>query len=492
MLLTRGRGPELEVFLVARAPELSFFGGYWAFPGGVLDERDRDGGLDEDAALARCALRELFEETGVLPPELAARLAPSERERLRGDLIDGSAGDARWFELIAGAPEAAAGLRTFGRITTPPFTAVRYRSRLFHVELPAGEEPTILPGELTDGVFRRPETALKGWTAGEHLIVPPVLFLLHALRERSFEDALDRAARVCVEVDDGVLHPVRLTPGLWMAPLRTPTLPPATTTNAYFVGTDELYVVDPATPHADEQARLFALMDRWLEEGKRFAGVLLTHHHSDHVGAVGATSRRYDLEVHGHALTLDRVDQDFRPGRALADGDEIDLGHAPDGSPGWMLRAYHTPGHDRGHLVFVESRYRSAIAGDLVSTLSTIVIDPPEGHLATYLASLRRMLALDVGVLYPAHGPSCREAGRYLRYYLDHRREREEALVGALSRGVETPAELVRAVYVDVDPALHPIAARSLEAGLQKLADEGRARRRGTPDDPRWVLSESL
>ena len=62
VLLLRGTGSELELYLVERSPKLRFFGGYHALPGGILEREDGDG----DAALRRCAVRELFEETGVL------------------------------------------------------------------------------------------------------------------------------------------------------------------------------------------------------------------------------------------------------------------------------------------------------------------------------------------------------------------------------------------------------------------------------------------
>ena len=68
-LCTRGTGAAPEVLLARRAPELRFFGGYDAFPGGVLDPED--GVADDEEALAaatlRAAVREVFEETGLLP-----------------------------------------------------------------------------------------------------------------------------------------------------------------------------------------------------------------------------------------------------------------------------------------------------------------------------------------------------------------------------------------------------------------------------------------
>ena len=58
-----------------------------------------------------------------------------------------------------------------------------------------------------------------------------------------------------------------------------------------------------------------------------------------------------------------------------------------------------------GHLVFHEPRYRLLFAGDMVSTITSIVIAPPEGDLAVYLQSLRRLGELDCRLLLPALHP---------------------------------------------------------------------------------------
>ena len=271
---------------------------------------------------------------------------------------------------------------------------------------------------------------------------------------------------------------------MFVAPLKSPTIPPATTTNAYVIGTTDLYVVDPATYEESEKARLFEMLDERVADGARVAGVLLTHHHRDHIGAVNDVSSRYDVPVHAHELTLDRIPAGFKRGRALEDGSRIDLGRAPDGSPDWHVEALFTPGHDRGHLAFRESRYRALFAGDLVSTLSTIVIDPPEGHLRTYLASLMRLMSEDIDVLYPAHGAPTTEPKTLLREYVRHRGEREEALVRALRKEPRKPSDLVPEVYEDVDPRMYALAERSLLAGLEKLAEEGRAEE----VDAKWKL----
>ena len=486
VLLTRRRGGRHEVFLVERSPDLRFFGGYWAFPGGVVDEVDRlPGEADERAALERCALRELFEETGVLTPALAAALPRERRREVRDALLDRDTDAGAWRELVGAADEDRRALRTVTTITTPPFAPVRHETPFLHLELPEGEEPEVLEGELVRGAFFDAEEVLAEWTAGRRSVAPPVLYLLDLLRDGDLEAFLERARAMGERLVRGELHRACFAPGTMTAPLETPTLPPATTTNCVLVGEERIWIVDPATYDEGERARLYDTLDRRLAAGRQLAGVLLTHHHHDHVGSAVSVARRHGLAVHAHPETFERVELPGVETVPLLDGETIDLGTAPDGTPGWHLTAHETPGHARGHLVFIDSRYRTAIVGDLVSTLSTIVIDPPEGHMATYIASLQRVLELDIGVLIPAHGVPQRVGADTLRYHLARREQREEKLVGALRAGARSAAELLPVVYDDAPEAIRPVAARSLLAGLEKLAEEGRARSEGE----RWALA---
>lgn len=489
VLIRRTDGSGLQVFLAERAPQLRFFGGYHAFIGGVrepIDGVDAAGG-DDRAAMRACAVRELFEETGILAdPDLRESSDPTRLAKVREQLLDRDAESTDWVELLEHS-RGASELREFCRITTPPFAPVRYATAFFVMEVPESVEPDIVSGELTHGRWWRPEQALAAWHRGEVEIVPPALILLECL-EAGDVDAFCREAKVRTDrYAAGDLHHVRFSPGILLAPLTTPTIPPATTTNCLLVGTDTIYVVDPASPDESEQARLFAMCDELIEGGARIAGVLSTHHHPDHVGAIAATCERYDVPVRGHALTLDRLPPDCRLGEPLADGDRIDLGTAPDGSEHWTLEAIHTPGHDRGHLCFHESRYAALIAGDMVSTISTIMIDPPEGHMGTYIASLEKLATLDVGTLYPAHGPAVRNGTRVLKKFIEHRATRERALVAALDEVPRSVDSLVPIVYADTDSRMYPYAARSLLAGLEKLEAEGVAQQR----DGGWVSSSA-
>ncbi len=482
-MLTRGSAADYEVFLVERNPQLRFMGGFHAFPGGTLDagERDLDAGRADESlrGFLRCAVRELFEETGIVLPALQESLPIEDRDHWRTRLLDreDEGASEEWNERFGELSEEASHVRLC-RFLTPPFVLGRYETEFFQIEIPAGQSPQIIEGELVGGAFYKPKDALAAWRRGELRIVPPVLRLFELFEDRELGDCGRLAQEEAASYRSGALHHIRFVPGIYMEPLETPTIPPATTTNCYVVGQEQLYVIDPAAPKRSEQDRLIAFLDDRVSEGRKLAAVLVTHHHPDHVGAVQRIAEHFGLPIHAHPRTLERLPEQPRDPRPLEDGMSLPLGTAPDGQAGWELTAYHTPGHDQGHLAFVESRYRACIAGDLCSLLSTIVIDPPEGHLRTYLDSLERMAEMDLGAVFAAHGPPSMDGKALLRRFLAHRAMREEKLVDALGELRSAP-ELLERVYNDVDPSVHALASRSLQAGLDKLEEEGRVRKDG-------------
>jgi glyoxylase-like metal-dependent hydrolase (beta-lactamase superfamily II)/8-oxo-dGTP pyrophosphatase MutT (NUDIX family) len=469
-----------EVLLVDRNPKLAFLGGYQAFPGGTLEPEDAlvpveslGTGMGGDySTFVAAAARELFEETGVWLGRGSGATRDSLEERRRQML----AGEVSFHEILKerGQSIDARDFTPLCRITTPPFTPRRYDTWFFRCRVPFGEKVAISPGELVGGGFANPKDALERWRNGEVLIVPPVVILLGGLAEMDRDAFVQWTRQFTDSYAREELHRVYFTPGILLAALRTPTRPPATHTNTYLVGEESVYVVDPAPVDRGEQEKLWSLLDKFVAEGRSPKGILLTHYHADHVGALGECQRRYDLMVRAHRDTMARLEGiDF--GDALEHGDELDLGSSPDGRPGWNLRVYHVPGHAPGHLAFQESRYQALIVGDLVSTLSSILIDPQDGHLATYMKSLNLLESVAHGTVYPGHGPPAREGRIVIRATLRHREDREAQLLGALSLEPQSVDALVSKIYQDVDPSMWKLAGRSLTSGLIKLQEEGRA-----------------
>jgi ribonuclease/clavin/mitogillin len=262
-------------------------------------------------------------------------------------------------------------------------------------------------------------------------------------------------------------HPVPVAPGIRVLALRTPTLPPAAHTNVYLVGPDAgpVAVIDPGSPYPEQQA----VLDRVLANLPPCA-VLLTHHHGDHVGGAAALAERWSIPIAAHAATAQRLAGRVSVTQTIADGETA-----------YGATAIFTPGHAEGHLCFAVRE--ATIAGDMVAGLGTILIDPGEGDMAVYLASLERLLARPPMALLPAHGPMISDGHGKLREYLAHRLQREARVAAALRDRPRSLAELVAEAYDDTPRALWGLAERSLLAHLIKLARERRATDGG---DGRW------
>jgi glyoxylase-like metal-dependent hydrolase (beta-lactamase superfamily II) len=145
----------------------------------------------------------------------------------------------------------------------------------------------------------------------------------------------------------------------------------------------------------------------------------------------------------------------------------------------------HTPGHAGNHLCYLLEEEKLLFTGDHVMQASTVVINPPDGDMAAYIASLRSLLDLDLEWLAPGHGFLMAQPRAAMEAIIAHRLKREAKVVGAMEqRGAATLADLLPIVYADVPPRLHPMALRSLNAHLLKLRDDGRALER----DGIWSL----
>jgi glyoxylase-like metal-dependent hydrolase (beta-lactamase superfamily II) len=358
-------------------------------------------------------------------------------------------------------------------MTTPAFQPLRFDTQFLRVLVADDAEIEIWEGELTSGEFLSPGRALDRWRRGEISVAPPMLILL---REWGETGDAERIGAIAHGYERGKLHRIHFSPGILLAPLKTKTQLPATHTNTLVVGEEKLYVIDPSPTDLEEQERLFDLLADLVAEGRTIEGVLLTHYHPDHVGALGAMQARFPVPAYAHRDQMARLPA-ARFGRTLEHGDRFDLGEAPDGTLGWKLTVYHLPGHALGHLAFQESRYGAIAVGDLVSTLSTILVDPSDGHLATYLESLRFLQSVTTGTLYPGHGPPAREGRTVIQKTLEHRKSRETQLLANLTNEPQPLQELLLRIYTDVDPSVYPLAERSLLSGLIKLEEEGRVRK---------------
>lgn len=219
VLLVRPSAPPaaepLEVYVIRRQKAMKFLGGYYAFPGGKVDEAD---GAPE--SLARCvgltaeqaeaifpglgppalaywvtAVRELLEETGVLlacdaagrPIQAAAPDVAAAIERCRKALL---AGDAPFGALLAreGWWCDLRPLRYLSHFITPTASPIRFSARFFLCRLPADQQPRLYPEETSEGFWLGPAEGYRRFLAGRMAMAEPAEYGLAYLAQfESFE-----------------------------------------------------------------------------------------------------------------------------------------------------------------------------------------------------------------------------------------------------------------------------------------------------------------
>jgi ribonuclease/clavin/mitogillin len=362
----------------------------------------------------------------------------------------------------------------------------------FQADLPPGQQPEVWPGELDQGRWTTAEALLDEWTRGDCLVSPPTLTMLEAIRARPVVELAERLAPLLTSLEAGCLPPIFWAPHVQMLPLHTIALAPSTHTNAFLVGRDPAYLIDPGPEKTEEQQRLFAVLDARRDAGHPLTAIVLTHHHPDHVGAAAACSRRYGVPVWAHPLTARVLAAQVHVSRFLDEGDRLELGAAPDGRGPWHLEAIHTPGHAPGHLAFYDPYYRLLYAGDMVSTLSSIIIAPPDGDLAVYLDSLRRLQGFDCRLLLPAHGSASTRPHQTLEECIAHRTKREEQLLAVLGPQPRRIKDLLPELYKGLPESLTRLAELQTLAGLQKLQREGRVATAVEDGERVWILAQTI
>jgi glyoxylase-like metal-dependent hydrolase (beta-lactamase superfamily II)/8-oxo-dGTP pyrophosphatase MutT (NUDIX family) len=473
-VLIRGHGRDLEVFWVRRSDAVQFQPGFMAFPGGKVDAADAEfpvpGVADDFERAARvCAVREALEETGVLVGVHghvdAGEISAARRALLAGGATLALVASEHGWKL---APES---LVFAGRWQTPVFAPMRFDTLFFLSRVPEGQAPSVIPGELAAGEWVKPLDALDRYRHGQLTFAAPILWTLIALAEG--EEGLagriaEGPARAAVPV-----RRVELQWGVVLHAMPTNPLPPDRYTNAYLIGETELALVDPGSGDAEHLRDLFTLTDHLAGEGRRVTMIVVTHHHPDHTAGVAACRERFGARVAGHRDLAPHLPLDV----VVKDGDRLPL---TPGLNDWVLEVLETPGHTRDSISLWHRRRRALFCGDLLpGGGGSVVIDPPDGDMSRYLASLERCAAMDPVTLFPAHGSPSGAATRRIRALIQHRLDREAKVVAALSPEPRTIAELLPVVYDDTPRELWSWAARSLLAHLEKLGRDGRAAQAG-------------
>ncbi len=200
VILLRDSSQQLEVFMIRRHRGMLFAGGMYVFPGGVVDTADHVGRDDEDAH-AFAAIRETFEECGVL---LASRadLDSSTLEADRLALIEHRA----TFDDVLARHQAVAQphlLRPWSRWITPEFEPRRYDTH-FYVAIAPAHDARFVGGEADAAQWVAPASAVNAQRSGDWLLMPPTEWTLRELA--TFSSAAD----VFAAADNRELTPIQV------------------------------------------------------------------------------------------------------------------------------------------------------------------------------------------------------------------------------------------------------------------------------------------
>ncbi|MFN2488932.1 MAG: MBL fold metallo-hydrolase [Actinomycetota bacterium] len=473
LVLLRDGIDGLEVLLTVRPRHFRFMGGAVVFPGGAVAPSDLDGRwarasarspvaapaeLHEAGGAAAlgsfvCALREAFEEVGLLlgegPTHEFARADAAQPERFLERCLD------------LGVVLSTDQLVPAGRWVTPVGSPVRFDTRFFLARAPAQWQPVPNPEEVAGCRWSTPADALGELAAGRAIMAPPTIDVLQRLRSWATVDAALTSVVAGSLEGSSALLAARLSPLVQVVVAPNPGQMTGPGTNTYVVGTGPTWVIDPAVQDP-------AYIDRLAEVAGDVAAIIVTHRHPDHVGGVAAFLERTEAPVAA-----------FGPQRAggadvvpLADGDILRISGA-------TLRVLHAPGHARDQLALLLEEEKALFAGDTVLGEGTPVISPPEGDMRTYLATLRRLATFGADRIYPGHFRALDGGEDVWRRLLEHRAEREAGIIAALHPSGSSIEDIVRLAYEGTPLELHPVAERSALAHLEMLAQDGKVLRTG-------------
>jgi glyoxylase-like metal-dependent hydrolase (beta-lactamase superfamily II)/8-oxo-dGTP pyrophosphatase MutT (NUDIX family) len=547
LVVVRDAPVGIEVLLLRRAENGGdAYSGAWVFPGGMVEARDSAchgvcGALDDAAASGRlglsqggldlyvAAVRECFEECGLLFANPLQRGVPAAGDAANvANLADPANACARWRVPLhrgeigladlcreAGLALAVDRLIYFGHWVTPVGRPKRFDTRFFLAEAPPGQVATHDDVEMVEQRWFHPADALA--RSAELRLLTPIVKTLEAIAGFDTVPALLAWARAPRLIVPSMPHmgsgrqglrpvapdepawaelrridpegrgngryeivpdePVRLSARVIRVSADNGSVMTGPGTNTYLIdgGNNDWAVIDPG-PLAE--AHVQAVLDaapgpiRWI-----FA----THTHRDHSPATTMLKERTGARVYGRiADHPEWQDETFAPDELLAGGERFAL------SGGGTLRAIHTPGHASNHICYLLEEEKTLFTGDHVMQLSTVVINPPDGDMAAYVASLQALCAEGLEWLAPGHGFLMTQPRRAFEWIIAHRLKREAKVVDALRDLGPAPAEVLLAqVYDDVPQRMHAMAMRSLKAHLFKLRAEARA----NEQDDRWALA---
>ncbi|KAF2346486.1 Metallo-beta-lactamase [Trinorchestia longiramus] len=217
-------------------------------------------------------------------------------------------------------------------------------------------------------------------------------------------------------------------------------------TNTYLIGTGGKRLLIDAGEEGNKEY-ITSLVGVLKEQQASISDVIITHWHQDHLGGLCDVLNATNKSANVYKFPYPDTD----PHDPIPEWVNLcRLGHLDEVSvPGITLRAQHTPGHTADHVcleVLDGDDAGALFTGDCVLGESTAVFE----DLYDYMNSLKVLLKLSKGILYPGHGAVIENGAGRVQQYIDHRNAREKEIFETLlacPNHSSTASELVKIVY---------------------------------------------
>lgn len=426
-----------KYLILERAYHLKAFPGFTSFVGGKVDKEDHvPAVIQNNTALDDCFInalvREVYEEVGY-------DLKSNQRNILSIEYL--------------------------GTATTPEFQKVRFSNRYFLIHLNSPFHPVNDEGEIRHSQWMSLDEFFHQDHNGEHMMVPPSREVL----KRLYENRIDADADLDLKVSDNKVPAIEfIHEFLQIMPLSN-TFPPANRTNCFYFGNPRL-LVDPSPKCPEELKKLLNTIEVFHQQSK-IEKIFLTHHHPDHYEYVCDVAKHFNVPILLSQQCQELIE--LSQGKDFFDG--LALDHVREGDVicrwlGHKVIATFVPGHASSQVALVTETPFLAIVSDLIQTVGTVVVAPPNGNMMEYFNSLNRMIARNDRFIFPSHGLPLGGVDR-LQKTLEHRKFREKDIKELLGKGMSVD-EIVSCIYPDLDEKLIPYAKGTVLAHLEKIEKE--------------------
>jgi recombination protein RecT len=525
VLLLRDTHDGIEVLMTRRSLQASFAPGAYVFPGGGIDAEDsschhlaqrRPTQDEKRLTQAIAAIRESFEELGILLAKESDGKPVSSQTHSLLSRSENFAAQCLSHGLTLSANE----VYVLAHWVTDRDLPRRFDVPFLVARMPEEQVPVADEKEQFEPVWVSPSLALTRHAAGDFFIIFPTIRTLEKLQGYTTVDSVLAACaneqpwfhscpragllqgkdarfmeheppfgELALTCPDGqIVHhldwqsdtAVSLLSHVRRLTAPNPSMMTGPGTNSYLIGDihSGYVVVDPGPPDAEHVERL------WQSCSGDIRAIICTHSHPDHSPAAwllknkcaenGLAVQVMGLPSSAHA----RQHSEFMPDKVLQDGEKFVLNSQ---SELHTLQVIHTPGHAANHLCLILQEDGLLISGDHVLNGSTTVVDPPDGHMGDYLASLDKLVEAcqqwHVQFILPAHGYvlgnlwnepySATDCIKRLKAHRLKREDKVRRAMQALPQG--SLQDWLPLAYDDVPEALWPVAMRSLQAHVEHV-----------------------